>query len=113
MALSDKIGEVLSHWSSKSKVARSPFPGTFNIPCGDHPLMGFDYHPGAAYVPVTINIHGGYGRALDKAEMRHHMADLTRSSFSIENFNYSLCSKRSLTNIIKALEEALEIITAL
>jgi len=27
---------------------------------------------------VIINIHGGYWRALDKAVMYHHMADLAK-----------------------------------
>jgi hypothetical protein len=28
--------------------------------------------------PIIINFHGGYWRALDKADMNHHMADLAK-----------------------------------
>jgi len=41
-------------------VARSQLTGTFDIAYGEHPLMGFDYHPGSAHEPIIINIHGGY-----------------------------------------------------
>ena len=112
-ALGEKTDEVLASWNSKSMVARSQLTGTFDIAYGEHPLMGFDYHPGAAHKPIIINIHGGYWRGLDKSAMQHHMADLARSAFSIVNLNYPLCPEMSLTDILKALGQALEIIVDL
>ena len=90
--------------------ARSQLTGSIDIPYGDHTLMCFDYHPGAAQTPVIINIHGDYWRTLDKSAMQHHMADLARSGFSIVNINYPLCPEMSLTDIVIALEQAIETI---
>lgn len=59
-ALGEKTDEVLASWNSKSMVARSQLTGTFDIAYGEHPLMGFGYHPGSAHEPIIINIHGGY-----------------------------------------------------
>ena len=108
--MGEKTDEVLTSWSSKSIVARSQLTGTFDISYGDHPLMGYDYHPGSLSAPVIINLHGGYWRALDKSLMQHHMVDLARSAFSTVNLNSPLCPEMSLTDIVKALERALEII---
>ena len=109
-ALGEKTDKMLASWNSKSILAHSHLTGTFDIAYGDHPLMRFDYHPGAAYAPVIINIHGGYWRALDKSVMQHHMVDLARSTFSTVNLNYPLCPEISLTNIVNALEQAFETI---
>jgi acetyl esterase/lipase len=109
-ALGAKTDDVLASWNSKSMAARSQLTGSVDIPYGDHALMCFDYHPGVAHMPVIINIHGGYWRALDKSAMQHHMADLARSGFSTVNLNYPLCPEMSLTDIVITLEQAIETI---
>ena len=110
IALGEKTDEIIASWNSKSIIARNQLTSKFDITYGNHPLMSFDYHQGAANAPVIINIHGGYWRTLDKSAMHHHMADLARSPFSTVNLNYPLCPEISLTNIIKTLKRALETI---
>ena len=107
-ALGAKTDDILAIWKAKSQGARCHLQGHFDIAYGVHPLMRFDYHPSASTAPVIINIHGGYWRALDKSAMHHHMADLSRSGFSIANLNYPLCPEISLTDIVKSLERAVD-----
>jgi arylformamidase len=109
-ALGAETDDILASWNSRSMVAQSQLTGSFDRPYGDHPLMCFDYHPGAAHVPVIVNIHDDYWRVLDKSAMQHHMADLARSGFSTVNLNYPLCPEMSLTDILEALEYAVETI---
>ena len=70
--------------------------------------MRFDLHLGAANKPIIINIHGGYWRALDKADVNHHMADLAKTGFGLVNINYPLCPEVSLTQIIEHLNHGVE-----
>lgn len=101
-ALGAETDDILASWNSRSMVAQSQLTGSFDRPYGDHPLMCFDYHPGAAHVPVIVNIHDDYWRVLDKSAMQHHMADLARSGFSTVNLNYPLCPEITLTDIVSS-----------
>jgi len=97
----------LQSWADNAASRQAELGGVFDIPYGDHPLMRFDYAPKNADLPVIINIHGGYWRALDKSTMWHHMADLAASGFSIVNVNYPLCPEVTLTDIMACLDTAL------
>ena len=80
----------LDLWATESKARKVELTGRFDLPYGAHKLMRFDLHLGAANKPIIINIHGGYWRALDKADVNHHMADLAKTGFD-HNINYPLC----------------------
>ena len=81
----------LDLWATESKARKVELTGRFDLPYGAHKLMRFDLHLGAANKPIIINIHGGYWRALDKADVNHHMADLAKTGFGLVNMNYPLC----------------------
>jgi len=100
----------LNSWAEHSARRQAELGGTIDIAYGAHRLMRFDYAPGTPKKPVIINIHGGYWRALDKSDMRHHMADLALSGFGIVNVNYPLCPEVSLTDIMAHLDTALAVI---
>ena len=98
----------LDLWATESKARKVELTGRFDLPYGAHKLMRFDLHLGAANKPIIINIHGGYWRALDKADVNHHMADLAKTGFGLVNINYPLCPEVSLTQIIEHLNHGVE-----
>ena len=102
----------LQSWEDDAARRKAELAGAFDIAYGAHQLMRFDYMPAQAGLPVIINIHGGYWRALDKSIMMHHMADLAASGFGIVNVNYPLCPEVSLTEIMAALNGGLTDIIA-
>ena len=104
----DVATSSLDLWATESKARKVELTGRFDLPYGAHKLMRFDLHLGAANKPIIINIHGGYWRALDKADVNHHMADLAKTGFGLVNMNYPLCPEVSLTQIIEHLNHGVE-----
>ena len=93
----------LQSWEDDAARRKVELAGSFDIAYGTHHLMRFDYMPAQAGLPVIINIHGGYWRALDKADMNHHMADLAKGGFGLVNMNYPLCPDVSMTQMMTHL----------
>ena len=112
VALGDAAENWLNGWVRESLRRKAELGGVFDIAYGTHELMQFDYAPGDIALPVIINIHGGYWRALDKSAMMHHMADLAGSGFGVVNVNYPLCPEVTLTEIIACLNDAIAAIVA-
>ena len=106
-AVGAETESCLQSWEDDAARRKAELAGAFDIAYGPHQLMRFDYMPAQAGLPVIINIHGGYWRALDKSIMMHHMADLAASGFGIVNVNYPLCPEVSLTEIMTALNGGL------
>ena len=107
VAVGDAAESWLNGWVQESLRRKAELGGVFDIAYGTHELMQFDYAPGDIALPVIINIHGGYWRALDKSAMMHHMADLAGSGFGVVNVNYPLCPEVTLTEIIACLNDAI------
>ena len=103
VAVGDEAALYLAAWTERSAARRGELAGRFNLAYGAHRLMQFDSHPGSANRPIILNIHGGYWRALDKADMDHHMADLAKSGFGLVNMNYPLCPEVSMTQMMQHL----------
>ena len=102
----------LNGWAEESLRRKVELGGDFDIAYGNHKLMRFDYAPGDDGLPVIINIHGGYWRALDKSAVMHHMADLAGTGFGIVNVNYPLCPEVTLSEIMACLNDAMAVIVA-
>ena len=110
LAVGDAAEGWLNGWAEESLRRRAELGGDFDIAYGAHKLMRFDYAQGDVALPVIINIHGGYWRALDKSAMMHHMADLAGAGFGIVNVNYPLCPEVTLTEIMACLNDGIEAI---
>ena len=102
----------LQTWADNSAQRKVQLGGDFDLAYGSHHLMRFDFKSGKANLPVIINIHGGYWRALDKSAMMHHMAGLTGSGFGVVNVNYPLCPEVTLSEIIACLNDGIGAIVA-
>ena len=103
---------ALEFWMTQSAARKAELGGCFDVAYGPHDLMRFDLHPGETGRLVIINIHGGYWRALDKAVMYHHMADLAKGGFGLVNMNYPLCPEVTLTDILQHLDLGLGYVLA-
>ena len=112
LAVGDEAESWLNGWADASLRRQAELGGVFDIAYGAHHLMRFDYAPADTALPVIINIHGGYWRALDKSAMIHHMADLAASGFGIVNVNYPLCPEVTLSEIMACLNDAIGAIVA-
>ena len=104
ISIGPDTGLWLARWADTAVLRKNELGGQFDLAYGDHPLMRFDLHPGCADLPIIINIHGGYWRALNKADMNHHMADLSQAGFGVVNMDYPLCPEVSLTKILACLD---------
>ncbi len=105
VAVGEEATACLDQWAARSQARKDELKGTYDLPYGAHCKMRFDLHSGDKGKPIIINLHGGYWRALDKADVNHHMADLAKSGFGLVNMNYPLCPEVSLTQLIKHLNE--------
>ena len=103
VAVGDAAAVCLAAWADQSEVRKAELTGRFDLAYGPHHLMRYDFHPGHKDRPIIINFHGGYWRALDKADMNHHMADLAKSGFGLVNMNYPLCPDVSMTQMMTHL----------
>ena len=110
LAVGDEAESWLNGWAEESLRRKVELGGDFDIAYGTHQLMRFDYTPGNIALPVIINIHGGYWRALDKSAMMHHMADLVGAGFGTVNVNYPLCPEVTLTEIMACLNDGIAVI---
>ena len=112
LAVGDEAESWLNGWAEESLRRKAELGGDFDIAYGSHKLMRFDHATGDVAMPVIINIHGGYWRALDKSAMMHHMADLAGAGFGIVNVNYPLCPEVSLSDIMVCLNDAIGVVVA-
>ena len=112
VAVGNAADSWLDGWAQESLRRKEELGGVFDIAYGTHELMQFDYASGDIALPVIINIHGGFWRALDKSAMMHHMAGLTGSGFGVVNVNYPLCPEVTLSEIIACLNDGIGAIVA-
>ena len=108
VAVGEAAGICLDAWTNQSAARKGELTGSFDLAYGPHRLMRFDLHPGEPDRPIIINFHGGYWRALDKADMNHHMADLAKSGFGLVNMNYPLCPDVSMTEMMQHLASGID-----
>ena len=108
VAVGDAAAVCLVAWADQSANRKEELAGSFDLVYGPHRLTRYDFHPGHKDRPIIINFHGGYWRALDKADMNHHMADLAKSGFGLVNMNYPLCPEVSMTQMMTHLRSGID-----
>ena len=95
-------------WAQTSAQARAAHPNTLDIAYGESALETLDVFPSAqAGAPVLVFIHGGYWRALDKADHSFIAPAFTAAGACVVIPNYDLCPTVSIPQITLQMVKAL------
>lgn len=108
-ALVPDHGQHLARWASDSARVRATQPCELDLPYGDGPQETLDVFPaaGTRAAPVVVFIHGGYWRALDKADHAFIAPAFTRQGACVVVPNYTLCPAITIPGIVMQMVRAL------
>jgi arylformamidase len=100
--------QVLARWAEASAVARARGPAALDIPYGVDPAQTLDVFPAPSHdAPVLVFIHGGYWRALDKADFSFVAPSFVADGAMVVLPNYGLCPAVGIEHIALQLAQAL------
>ena len=100
--------QILAEWAERSAAARAALPATLDIAYGRDPAERLDLFPAATpRAPVLVYIHGGYWRALDKADASFIAPPFVAAGAAVVVTNYALCPVASIEEIVRQQREAL------
>jgi len=99
---------LLSRWAQASALARSRMTCLLDQPYGDAPGETLDVFPARAEgAPVLVFIHGGYWRALDKADHSFVAPVFVQAGAMVVVPNYALCPAVTIEQIALQTTRAL------
>lgn len=101
-----------TRWAKGSESARQMLACALDLPYGDSPGETLDIFPAsnsglACGAPVLVFIHGGYWRALDKADHSFIAPVFTRAGVCVVVPNYALCPAVTIVQIVQQMVRAL------
>jgi arylformamidase len=104
-------GAVIAGWQEASARARATLPCELDIAYGDSPTERLDvFMPGESAIrgsaPVLLFIHGGWWRALDKADHSFVATDLAPRGALVVVPNYALCPAVGIDTIALQMAQA-------
>lgn len=102
-------GRHLGRWAADSARVRASQPCELDLPYGDGPMETLDVFPAASGrpAPVLVFLHGGYWRALDKADHSFLAPAFTRQGVCVVVPNYTLCPAITVPGIVLQMVRAL------
>jgi arylformamidase len=107
-ALVPDYARHFGQWAEASEDARSAHPHQLDITYGDSAMEKLDVFPAAQKgAPVTVFIHGGYWRSLDKSEHSFIAPAFTNQGACVVVPNYALCPAVTLPQIVMQMVKAL------
>ena len=107
-ALVPDHGDYFSRWAEQSAQARAGNPCELDLRYGDGPGETLDVFPAPQpNAPVLVFIHGGYWRALDKADHSFIAPSFTRDGACVVVPNYALAPAVTVPQITLQMVRAL------
>lgn len=107
-ALVPDYAEYFARWAQASVIARQTPSCRLDVPYGDGPGETLDIFPASgAKAPVLVFIHGGYWRALDKADHSFIAPVFTQPGACVVIPNYALCPVVTIPHIILQMVKVL------
>lgn len=91
-------------WVEESHKVRIGSPCYLDIPYGSQPRQTLDFFParhGSGDAPLMVFIHGGYWRAMDKADFSFLAPAFTRAGIALAVINYRLVPNVALEDLIR------------
>ena len=101
--------EIFQRWGRQSAETRQASPkASLDLAFGSAPGERLDLFPaGDPASPLLVFIHGGYWRALDKADFSWVAPPFVARGVSVAVLNYTLAPKASLEDIVREVLRAL------
>ena len=101
-----------TRWAQDSASVREQLPRQLDLAYGSQPGETLDIFAarkivGARKAPVLVFIHGGYWRALDKADHSFIAPPFTHAGACVIVLNYALCPAVGIPDIIRQMVDAL------
>jgi arylformamidase len=103
--------EWFARWAADSAAARAELGGHLDLRYGIGPKQTLDLFPAARARAALLFIHGGYWRALDKADHSFVARPLVERGVGVAVLNYDLCPDVSIARIIEECREAVAWLT--
>ena len=102
----------LTRWAKESETARGRLSCQLDLPYSGKPGETLDIFPASGSrpektAPVLVFIHGGYWRALDKADHSFVAPIFTQAGVCVVVPNYTLCPAASIPQIVDQMVNAL------
>src|SRR5689334_24260558 len=100
-------GDYLSRWAESSSSARAAHPCHVDLRYGNQPGETLDVFPAPQpNAPVLLFIHGGYWRALDKADHSFVAPLFVDAGLAVAVINYDLCPDVTIATIVEQCRRA-------
>ncbi|WP_029524420.1 alpha/beta hydrolase [Polaromonas glacialis] len=105
-------GVHFERWAKDSESARQSWPCQLGLAYGKNPSEMLDIFPASESraghkEPVLVFIHGGYWRALDKADHSFIAPQFTQAGACVVVLNHTLCPAVSIPDIVQQMARAL------
>ncbi len=101
-------GAYFERWAADSALARQQLPGQLELRYGDGAAETLDiFAAKRSGAPVLVFVHGGYWRAMDKADHSFLAPAFHAAGACVVIPNYALCPAVSVADISRQMERAL------
>jgi arylformamidase len=103
------FADFFARWKAQALETRESLQGRLNLAYGMAPAETLDFFPAArANSPLLIFIHGGYWRALDKADFSWMAPPYVAAGISVAVLNYALAPATPVPEIVHQIRRACE-----
>lgn len=109
VAVADAARRIAA-WTARSQALAESIEFIPNLRYGSRAKMTFDLHLSGVGAPTVIFVHGGYWRALDKADNIFVAEAWRRCGLNVANVNYDLCPTLSLAALNDEIASAVRFI---
>lgn len=104
----EAAANLLPRWAEASALVRSRMTCALDLPYGDGPGEALDVFPARdSGSPILVFIHGGYWRALDKADHSFVAPAFVQAGAMVVVPNYALCPAVTIPHITLQMAHAL------
>lgn len=101
------FADFFARWKRSALATRESLPASLDVAYGPAPAESLDFFPAAvACAPLLIFIHGGYWRALDKADFSWVAPGFVAAGISVAVLNYGLAPKTTVPEIVSQMRRA-------
>jgi arylformamidase len=101
------FGEFFARWKQSARETRESLPGRLDLSYGTSAAEALDFFPAHGPArPVLIFLHGGYWRALNKADFSWIAPKYVDAGISVAIVNYGLAPANPLREIVQQVRRA-------